>query len=126
MIIPNGKLIADKVTNWTLSRQLRQIAVPVVTKPDIHVGQLKTILFDVARWHKQVLDSPAPEVLFIKRGVDMFEFELRVWTDDVDAWLKVRSDLITDINEALSNKDLPAQAAPTVPGSPEPGANTPT
>lgn len=110
VIIPNGKLISDKVTNWTLSSQLRQIAVPVVTKPDINVTTLKATLQEVARWNKQVLESPAPEVLFIKRGVDAFEFELRVWTGDLDAWLTVRSDLISDINDALSNQDLPAQA----------------
>ncbi|WP_192804915.1 mechanosensitive ion channel family protein [Noviherbaspirillum aerium] len=113
VIIPNGKLISDKVTNWTLSSQLRQIAVPVVTKPDINVARLKSTLLEVSRWNKQVLETPAPDVLFIKRGVDAFEFELRVWTSDLDAWLKVRSDLISDINDALSNQDLPAQAPGT-------------
>ncbi|WP_156397014.1 mechanosensitive ion channel domain-containing protein [Noviherbaspirillum sp. Root189] len=126
VIIPNGKLISDKVTNWTLSSQLRQLAVPVFTKPDINVARLKTTLLDVSRWNKQVLETPAPEVLFIKRGVDAFEFELRVWTNDLDAWLKVRSDLITDINEALSNEELPAQASspvtlPTPPDDTAPG-----
>lgn len=115
VIIPNGKLISDKVTNWTLSSQLRQISVPVITKPDVSVMQLKSILKGVALGNKQVLQKPSPEVLFIKRGVDAFEFELRVWTSDFDDWLKVRSDLTTDINEALSNKDIPAQAPPSAP-----------
>lgn len=111
VIIPNGKLIADQVTNWTLSSQLRQIAVPVITKPDISVPQLRTVLLDIARANRQVLEVPAPEMLFLKRGVDLFEFELRVWTADVDAWMQVRSDLITAINEALSSNALPAAAA---------------
>jgi potassium efflux system protein len=115
VIIPNGKLISDKVTNWTLSSQLRQISVPVITKPDVSVIQLKAILKGVAQGNKQVLQTPSPEVLFIKRGVDAFEFELRVWTSDFDDWLKVKSDLTTDINEALGNKDIPAQAPPSVP-----------
>jgi potassium efflux system protein len=110
VIIPNGKLISDRVTNWTLTSQLRQIAVPVITKPDINVGQLKSVLLDIARANGQVLETPAPEVLFIKRGVDQFEFELRVWTGDLDAWLQVRSDLITAINDALEHRELPAQA----------------
>jgi len=66
---------------------------------------------EVARWNEQVLDTPAPEVLFIKRGIDTFEFELRVWTRDLDAWLKVRSDLTSDIDEMLRTQDLPAQAS---------------
>lgn len=110
VIIPNGKLISDRVTNWTLSSQLRQIAVPVITKPDINVAELKATLLEVSRWNKQVLETPEPEVLFIKRGVDAFEFELRIWTNDLDAWLKVRSDIITAINDALGKQELPAQA----------------
>lgn len=128
VIVPNGKLISDKVTNWTLSNQLRQIAVPITTKPDINVAQLKSLLQGIALANKQAVKTPAPEVLFIKRGVDAFEFELRVWTADLDAWLQLKSDLITDINEALSQKDLPAQALPTGPaaeGAEQPAAPAP-
>jgi potassium-dependent mechanosensitive channel len=120
VIIPNGKLISDKVTNWTLSSQVRQIAVPVITKPDINVTKLKATLLEVSLSNKQVLETPAPEVLFLKRGFDAFEFELRIWIDDLDAWLRVRSDLITEINDALINLELPAQAAPAIaPSTPQ-------
>jgi potassium efflux system protein len=110
VIIPNGKLISDKVTNWTLSNQLRQITVPVITKSDIEVGQFKEILLDVARKDRRVVKKPPPEVLFIKRAIDTLEFELRVWTDDLDNWLSVKSDLITEINEALRQREMAAQA----------------
>lgn len=116
-IIPNGKLISDNVTNWTLSNQLRQITVPVITKPDVNVVQLKTLLLDIARQNKLVIQTPSPEALFIKRGIDSFEFELRVWTDALDAWLEVKSDLITEINEALRQNEMAAQSpAAAIPG----------
>lgn len=67
VIIPNGKLISGKVTNWTLSSQLRQVTVPVVTKPDIDVGRLTALLTDLAHGNRNVLETPAPEVLFAKR-----------------------------------------------------------
>lgn len=110
VIIPNGKLISEKLTNWTLSNQLHQISVPVVTKPDINVTRLKATLLEVGRWNKKVLETPAPEVLFIKRGVDTYEFELRVWTSDFEGWLKVKSDLITAVNDALQEKAISAEA----------------
>lgn len=110
VIIPNAKLISDKVTNWTLSSQLRQIAVPILTKPDIDVPEFKRVLLDIAARDPRVADKPAPEVLFIRRALDSFEFELRVWTPQVDAWLEVKSDLITGINEALRQAEMAAQA----------------
>lgn len=116
-IIPNGKLISDNVTNWTLSNQLRQITVPVITKPDVNVVQLKNLLLDIARQNKLVTQTPSPEALFIKRGIDAFEFELRVWTDALDTWLEVKSDLITEINEALRQNEMAAQSpAAALPG----------
>ncbi|MES2537560.1 MAG: mechanosensitive ion channel domain-containing protein [Pseudomonadota bacterium] len=117
VIIPNGKLIADKVTNWTLSNQLRQITVPVITKADVDVSELKKLLLDIAKENKLVVDNPPPEVLFVKRGIDAFEFELRVWTDALDSWLKVKSDLITEINEALRRNEMSGQAPMPGPGS---------
>jgi potassium efflux system protein len=115
VIIPNGKLISDKVTNWTLSNQLRQITVPIITKPDVNVAEFKRLLLDIARKNKLVAETPPPEVLFVKRGIDAFEFELRVWTDALDAWLEVKSDLITEINEALRENEMAAQTAVPVP-----------
>ncbi|QAU34502.1 mechanosensitive ion channel domain-containing protein [Janthinobacterium sp. 17J80-10] len=120
VIIPNGKLISEKLTNWTLSNQLHQISVPVVTKPDINVARLKATLLEVGRWNKKVLETPAPEVLFIKRGVDAYEFELRVWTGDFEGWLKVKSDLITSVNDALQEKEISAEAQPPDVKSPPP------
>jgi small-conductance mechanosensitive channel len=111
VIIPNGKLISDQLTNWTLSNQLRQIAVPVVTKSDIDVENLKTILLEIAGQNASVVKMPVPEVLFNKRGIDTLEFELRVWTDNLDRWLEVRSDLTTGINEALRQNALAVDGA---------------
>ncbi len=110
VIIPNGKLISDNVINWTLSNQLRQIAVPVTTKPDVRVSELKELLLDIAARNPRVAKNPAPDALFIKRGLDAFEFELRVWTAELDAWLEVKSDLTTEIDEALRQKAMAAEA----------------
>jgi small-conductance mechanosensitive channel len=120
VIIPNGKLVSDKVVNWTLSNQMRQITVPVITKPDVDVARIKSLLLEIAGKNKLVVKDPPPEVHFVKRGIDTFEFELRVWTDALDSWLDVRSDLITEINEALRENAIAAQApmpAPAVPSA---------
>lgn len=112
VIVPNGKLISDNVVNWTLSNQLRQIAVPLTTKSDVQVAEFKLLLLAIAGNDPQVAKTPAPEVLFTKRGLDVFEFELRVWTAELAGWLQIKSDLITEIDEALRQKQLAAQEEP--------------
>ena len=85
--------------------------MPVVTKSDIDVENLKTILLAIAGQNASVVKMPVPEVLFNKRGIDTLEFELRVWTDNLDRWLEVRSDLTTGINEALRQNALAVDGA---------------
>ena len=65
------------------------------------------------------MPSPAPDVLFVRRGIDQLEFELRVWTDALDAWMEVRSDMTAEINEALRHNEI-VGAAPEEPPPPAP------
>jgi potassium efflux system protein len=106
VIIPNGKLISDKVINWTLSSGRRQISVSVLLKLDADVSRARELVLGVARRHKSVLQTPPPEVLFVRRGIDQLEFELRVWTDALDAWMEVKSDMTSEINEALRHNEI--------------------
>lgn len=53
-----------------------------------------------------VVKIPAPAALFIKRSLDTFEFEMRIWTDELDAWLEVKSDLTTEFNEELQQSEI--------------------
>jgi small-conductance mechanosensitive channel len=115
VIIPNGKLISDKVINWTLSSGRRQVSVTVLLKLDADVARARELTLGVARRNKHVLQSPAPEVLFVRRGIDQLEFELRVWTDALDSWMEVKSDMTAEINEALRHNEIvgaaPAESA---------------
>ena len=106
VIIPNGKLISDKVINWTLSNGRRQISVTVLLKLDADVARARELVLGVARRNKHVMQAPAPEVLFVRRGIDQLEFELRVWSDALDAWMEVRSDMTAEINEALRHNEI--------------------
>ena len=129
VIIPNGKLISDKVINWTLSSGQRQISVSVLLKLDADVARARELILGVARRHKSVLQAPPPEVLFVRRGIDQLEFELRVWTDALDAWMEVKSDMTAEINEALRHNEIigavpdkPAVPAPAVVADLPPGS----
>jgi small-conductance mechanosensitive channel len=101
VIIPNGKLIADKVINWTLSSGHRQISVPVILKPDADAARARELVLEVASRNRDLLQTPPPEVLFVRRAIDQIEFELRAWTDALDTWMEVRSDLTSEIDRVL-------------------------
>jgi len=67
------------------------------------------ILLGVARAHKEVLLEPEPIVLLRAFGDSALQFEVRVWTDHFDTWLRTQSDLTIAVHEALrdANIDIP-------------------
>ncbi len=115
VIIPNGKLISDKVTNWTLSGTQRQVTAVLSVKAGVDAEATKRMMLEIAARNEQVLDNPPPIALITRRGFDAYDFELKVWTDALNSWGKVKSDLITEINDTLLREELAAAAAAAKP-----------
>ena len=66
---------------------------------------VETIL-TCAREQKDVAKSPAPEVLFMNFGDSSLNFELRVWTQDIDKMMQVRSALYHEIERKFRELNI--------------------
>ncbi len=93
IIVPNSQLIAERVTNWTLSNSMARAIVPVGVAYGSDMDRVMAILSEAAQQHEDVLADPAPSPIFIGFGDSSLNFELRVWISDVNKRLTVRSDL---------------------------------
>ena len=102
VIVPNGDLISNRVTNWTLADTRRRIALPVGVRYGTPARRVIELLEETARAHPAVLEEPAPYGIFTAFGDSALEFELRVWTESADALTIVRSDLAVGIQDALA------------------------
>jgi small-conductance mechanosensitive channel len=100
VIVPNSKMIEEKVTNWTLSDRRRRIELDIGVKGDVDAERIIAILGDVAARDPRVSRTPAPEVLLVRFGEDATDFQLRFWTDEPD-WTRLRSDLSIALQRAL-------------------------
>jgi small-conductance mechanosensitive channel len=118
VIVPNSKLLSDKVTNLTLSDNLIKTAVAVSLPIKIGVTQAKQILLQAASSHPNVLQEPHPIVLFNQFGVISMDFELYFWlrlNDDMRAAI-VQSEVREAINDLFQQNDAQPliAAAPTI------------
>lgn len=106
VIVPNGKLISERLINWTFSQRQRgfEVAVSVVlgSDPQRVIG----ILERVAAAHQTILKQPAPEALLIRVGPDWMGFELRAATDQVEDWMRARSELAVAVTAALAEEKI--------------------
>src|SRR5436189_270026 len=101
VIVPNASLIAEKVTNWTLSDRLRRIDVGVGVAYGTPPEKMLDILLAVARAHPLVLPNPAPVALFLGFGDSALRFELRAWINRFDLWVQTQSELAVALYTAL-------------------------
>jgi small-conductance mechanosensitive channel len=109
IIVPNGKLISDEVTNWTLSDRQRRISIPVTLLAGADPKEPMELLKGVAAAHPKVLKTPAPEVLLTHFGGGSLGLELRAWTELSEDWSRINSELSLAVREALLARNLSPQ-----------------
>jgi small-conductance mechanosensitive channel len=100
VIVPNSKMIEDRVTNWTLSDRRRRVDLEVGVEFDADSEQVLALLVEVARRDRRVSADREPEALLVKFGEKSAEFHLRVWTSEPN-WMRLRSDLGVAVRRAL-------------------------
>jgi len=106
IIVPNGKLISDRVVNWTLSNRQHGIELPIVVAQDSDPGRVVALLERTAAAHPLVADDPPPQALVVKLGPDTLGLELRAWTERIDHWMQIRSELAISIRAALARENI--------------------
>jgi potassium efflux system protein len=100
VIVPNSKILEEKVTNWTLSDRRRRIDLDIGVTGDTDPERIISLFLDVARRDQRVSGNPSPQALLVRFGEASADFQLRVWTDDPD-WTRLRSDLAVALQRAL-------------------------
>jgi small-conductance mechanosensitive channel len=106
IIMPNGKLISEKLVNWTLSSRLHGIELPIAVMSGADPGHVTALLERTAAAHSLISDNPPPRALVVKLGPDSIGFELRAWTEHSDQWMQIRSELAIAVSSALAGEKI--------------------
>lgn len=110
VIIPNGDLISNRVTNWTLSNTNRQVSLIIQTAYGSDINNIKNILNSLLCNREDIMTKPAPSI-FVNNITESFvEFKVFFWVADINTMSSLKSHILTDIyQEFMKNKiDLPA------------------
>ena len=106
VIVPNGTLLSDKLTNWTMLDRSRRIEIGIGLAYGTDPRQVLALLDDVARQTPGVVTEPAPMVLFMGFGASTLDFSLRAWTYDFDRWIEIRSDMLARMYDVLRDAGI--------------------
>jgi small-conductance mechanosensitive channel len=106
VIVPNGTIISNKVTNWTFSDRFRAVEIPVNVARGVAPHRVIEILKSAAANHPSLAKEPAPQAYVLSFAPGSVSFQLRAWTDRYEDWVQVRSDLSVAVDEALTRENI--------------------
>jgi small-conductance mechanosensitive channel len=106
VIVPNASIIANKVTNWTLSDRYRAIEVPVTVARGTAPQRVIEVRQRLAANQPGITREPVPRAYVVNFGSATVSFNVRAWTDQYEDWIQVRSNLAVAVDEALSREKI--------------------
>ena len=93
IIVPNSKLVSQRVVNWSYGDPRARIAIPIGVADDSDIDLVTNTLIDAAKNVANVLTDPPPRVQFLEFGDYTLDFRLLVWTDRPRRHIQIRSDI---------------------------------
>jgi small-conductance mechanosensitive channel len=101
LIIPNGQLISEKVTNRTFSSLQKRMELTIRTAYGEDPEQVIGLLVKTAAAHPHVLKTPPPDAVLKQFSEDALVFALGFTTENVAQFPFVQSDVAVAVNAAL-------------------------
>jgi small-conductance mechanosensitive channel len=98
VIVPNSKLVAENVVNWSHfdSKARFHVSVGVAYGSDTEL--VRNILDEVASAHPKVQRRPKPIIRFVNFGDSSLDFEVLFWSRELIQIEDVKSDLRLEID----------------------------
>ena len=93
IIVPNSKLVGQRVINWSYGDPRARIAIPIGVADDSDIDLVTNTLLHAAKDVENVLIDPPPRVQFLKFGDYSLDFRLLVWTNQPRRHTQIRSDI---------------------------------
>jgi small-conductance mechanosensitive channel len=93
LIVPNSRLIRERVVNWSYGDPRARISIPICVAPDSDIELVTNTLLRAADGIDDVLLQPQPKVQLTSFGESSLDFRLLVWTGKPRAHTQIRSDV---------------------------------
>jgi small-conductance mechanosensitive channel len=105
VIIPNGDLLAQHLTNWTLSDKKRRVEllIGVAYNSDM---DLVTALIQKELDKEEILKIPEPRVYLQTFADNSVNFRVLFWVNDVDIWIIIRDKVMRGIFKAFKENGI--------------------
>jgi len=106
IIVPNSKLVSQRVVNWSYGDPRARIGIPIGVADDSDIQLVTDTLIEAAKGVDNVLTQPPARVQFLKFGDYSLDFRLLVWTNQPRRHAQIRSDINYRIAELFRERSI--------------------
>jgi small-conductance mechanosensitive channel len=106
IIVPNSKLVTQRVVNWSYGDPRARISIPVGVAYNSDVQLVTETLLRAADGVENVLEDPPPKVQFLKFGESSLDFRLLVWTRHPSRHPQIRSNVNYRIEKLFRDEGI--------------------
>ena len=101
LVVPNKEFVTSRLINWSLSDAVLRIEIRVGIAYGSDTEKALEVLKAVADRNEHILREPRPQALFLGFGESALDFELRVFSPDVEHRLLIQHQLHMAIDAAF-------------------------
>ncbi len=106
IIVPNSKLVNEKVINWTHVDKNTRFNVKVGVAYGSDLEKVQALLLQASNANKLVERTPEPFIRFNNFGDSSLEFELLFWTNHTFTVENIKSDIRLEIDRLFRENNI--------------------
>lgn len=106
VIVPNSKLVAENVVNWSHFDAKARFSISVGVAYGTDTEVVKNALLEVASQHEKIIRRPNPEVRFVNFGDSSLDFELLFWSRDLVLIERTKSDIRFAVDKRFREENI--------------------
>ena len=93
IIIPNKTFVTDRLINWSLSDSVTRVVLTFGVAHGSNLDEARRLMLQAIEAVPMILEDPAPEIFCMDYTPDAFNFEVRIFVNDVTHRLATRDAL---------------------------------
>lgn len=105
VIIPNGDLLAQHLTNWTLSDKQRRVELTIGVAYDSDMDLVTSLIQEQLK-AEGILNAPPARVLLQDFADNSVNFRVLFWVNDVDVWITIRDQVMRGIFNSFKENNV--------------------
>lgn len=106
VIIPNGELLNQNLTNWTLGSAKRRFEIKLGVAYGTDLQKAKQLIQDILENHQEVLKVPEPMIWVVNFGDCAIDFSVKYWVSNFGIGSDVMSDVLISIDEKFRENNI--------------------